>query len=122
MINSIIKLHAPMEQLTGWICQRHNSFTEFSIKPDSPMVAQIADEAWVCAKDFCKFLAKFKEAMVLMLGLEYPTLGMVLPVFMNIKIHVESSLAANADFELINTSKFIKAVKEKLKEFDKKIQ
>src|SRR5688572_22400371 len=57
-----------------------------------------------------------------MSGLEYTTLGMVLPVFINIKNHVEASLAADADFELIDMSKFIRAVKEKLVEYDDKIQ
>lgn len=122
MLSDIISLKPSLEELLRRIRGRHEGYTDFCIAPTSLLAEEIPNESWCAVEDFCKFLAPFKEATVLMSGSTYPTLGLAVPVFFMIKQHVKRAITAEAGFTSTHTIKFAKAVLGKLNEYEDKIR
>jgi galactitol-specific phosphotransferase system IIB component len=122
MLECMISLRKPLEELLRRIRCRHEGYCDFSIGPTSKLAAEIPAESWSAVNDFCSFLTPFKEATVLMSGSSYPTLGLVVPVFYMIKEHVHKAIKAQSGFKSTHTIKFAKAVQSKLEAYDAKIK
>ena len=117
MMSSVLKMQKPLEELLRRIRDRHEGFSGFSIAPADEIARPITAETWSAMSDLCSFLKPFKEATVLMSASEYPTLGMVVPVFHLVSEHVRIAIAASTGFRSTHTIRFAKAVKTKLDEY-----
>jgi hypothetical protein len=93
---------------------RHEGFTEFSIRPGDDLAKSISEGVWTSMQDYCNFLKPLNEATVLMSASEYPTLGLIVPVFHLIMKHVKESIVAKDGFRSTHTVTFAAAVEEKL--------
>ena len=122
MLNGIISLRKPLEELLRRIRDRHEGFCNFTIEPSSRLAENIPPESWSAVQDFCNFLNPFKDATVLMSGSSYPTLGLAAPVFFTITQHVKKAIVAQTGFKSTHTIKFAKIVQSKLKEYEVKIK
>jgi hypothetical protein len=122
MLNGVISLRKPLEELLRRIRDRHDGFCNFTIEPSSHLAENIPHESWSAVQDFCNFLKPFKEATVLMSGSSYPTLGLAAPVFFTITQHVKKAIGAQTGFKSTHTIKYAKIVQSKLKEYEVKIK
>ena len=87
------------------------------------MAHAIPKESWSAIKDYCKFLAPFKEVTDMMSGSTYPTLGLAVPAFYIIQQHVVKSIqATESAFNSPHTVVFAKAVQSKMKQYEMKIR
>ncbi|MEN9638885.1 MAG: hypothetical protein RLZZ262_753, partial [Bacteroidota bacterium] len=117
MLSSVIQIQKPLDELLRSIENAHEGFTGLSISPKDDLAKGFQKESWSAVQDFCSFLKPFKEATVLMSASEYPTLGMVVPVFHIVSEQVRLAIAASTGFRSTHTIRFAMAVQSKLDEY-----
>ena len=93
MISAVISLQKPLVELLRRIRDRHDGYCTLSIEPRSLLAGAIPDESWSTIRDFCTFLAPFKQATDLMSGSTYPTLGLAVPVLYMLQKQVNKSMS-----------------------------
>jgi hypothetical protein len=121
MVEGIIKMQRPLEELQRRIRDRHQGYTGFTIGPRDNLAKAIPAESWSCLADFCTFLRPFKDVTVLMSGTEYPTLGMAIPMFYICSKHAKGAVVANTGFRSTETTRFAESVAMKLDEYKDKV-
>jgi hypothetical protein len=117
MVIYILALKPALLELLRRIRERHEGYIGFSIGPEDVLVKDIDQITWSALEDFCAFLKVFKDATELMSGSEYPTLGLVVPVYFILEQHVPKATDASNGFCLTHTMRFANAVKRKLPEY-----
>jgi hypothetical protein len=74
----------------------HTGYRDLTIDAEATM--QITPDVWEYASRFHSFLGPIADAMTMISGSEYPTLGSVLAIYKMITYHVDKSVReANAD-------------------------
>ncbi|PTQ49916.1 hypothetical protein MARPO_0001s0005 [Marchantia polymorpha] len=122
MVQGVLHIRKPLEELLQRIRERHDGFTGFTIAPTDTIAKHIAEESWSALKDFASFLKPFKDVTVLLSASEYPTLGVVIPVFHMCTQYAKAAIAASTGFRSTQTIEFAKHVVAKLAEYDGKVR
>jgi hAT family C-terminal dimerisation region len=119
MISTIVDMKPALLELLRRIRERHDGF---SISPDSELAEDIDSMAWSALKDFCSFLKAFKDETLLMSASEYPTLGLLIPVYFIIDKNVQKAVDSTNGFSTTHMMSFALAVKKKLGEYNEVIK
>jgi hypothetical protein len=109
IISTIIDMKPALLELLRRIRERHDGF---SISPNSELAEDIDSMTWSALEDFCSFLKAFKDATLLMSASEYPTLGLVIPVYLLIDKHVQNAVDSTSGFSITHMMSFALAVKK----------
>jgi hypothetical protein len=82
------------------------------------LAAEISEITWNVLADFKKFLTPLKDATVLMSASQYPTLGLVVPMYSLIQRHVAATIEATGGFRSTHSQRFAAQVQTKLNEYE----
>jgi hypothetical protein len=122
IISTIIDMKPALPELLRRIRERHDGYNGFSISPDSELAKDIDPMTRSALEDFWSFLKAFKDKTLLMSASEYPTLGLVVPVYFLIKKHVQKAVDSTNGFSTTHMMSFALAVKKTLGEYNEVIK
>ena len=122
MVATLLQLKEALVELLRRIRHSHEGYTEFSIAPSDHLAKEIDAITWSVLLDFKNFLTPFQEATVLMSASQYPTLGLVIPVYTLIQRHVDVAIAAESGFRSTHSQRFATKVKEKMDEYEDRVK
>ncbi|EGZ04347.1 hypothetical protein PHYSODRAFT_343355 [Phytophthora sojae] len=118
MMESLLTLKHPLNELLRRIRGKVCGYTDFTIRPSDSLAKEISEEAWTAVGALYKFPRPIKEATDMLSASTYPVFGILLYTYCLIQFHATETIANEQDEQ---TLKFAEAVKAKMDEYTVKV-